>query len=168
MRSRKVLLQKLIDTLVDEWGPEEVQDAVTRASSSRAPRQPALTKGQRVSPNPTPRSTAAELVEKASIQDSKREPILVLANKFDNKEFLPRISDVREFIILTGQRPRAIKDRVDAFPVLLKLLNQLPIEQLQRIARVPSHSGPTQLGPISDAIALVATQMPRRSETAGS
>jgi hypothetical protein len=65
---------------------------------------------------------------------------------------------------MIGERPGAIKDRSDAFRRLLKVLPALPPEQLERLGNSALHSGPSQLGPLSDAIASAAASLPRQRE----
>ena len=57
-----------------------------------------------------------------------------------------------------------MKDRFDAFRRLLKPLSALPLEQLERIASSALHSGPSRLGPLSDAISAAAASLPRHRE----
>jgi hypothetical protein len=94
--------------------------------------------------------------------------MLELALRFDQRQFLPNLSDVREFLIMMGERPAAMKDRAEAFRLLLKALSVLPPERVARLANSAIHSGPSQLGPLSDAIAGAAASLPRHREPSAS
>jgi hypothetical protein len=50
---------------------------------------------------------------------------LQLAVRYDSKQFLPSVADVRELLIMLGERPAGLKDRNDAFRILLGSLTQL-------------------------------------------
>jgi hypothetical protein len=78
--------------------------------------------------------------------------------------FLPSVADVREFLIMMGTRPIGMKDRTQAFRVLLESLTQLPIARLQQLAQTSLHSGPSELGPISDAITIAGERLPRQRQ----
>src|SRR5206468_2862492 len=92
------------------------------------------------------------------------ELLLQLAVRYDNKQFLPTVPDVREFLLMIGVEPEYMKDRKDAFRVLLRSLTALSLERLQQISNASRHSGPSQLGPLSDAIAAVGDRLPRGRE----
>lgn len=161
MANHKALLHRLMETIVDEWGGNEAETALSKVMETRGGR------GQRANNTETRarqrvRPSAIELVERSEIHDEKREPLLMLADRFDRKEFLPSVADVREFIIMTGERPVTMKDRTEAFRVLLRYLSRLPVDRLQIIAQAASHAGPAQLGPISDAISAAGERLSRR------
>jgi len=95
--------------------------------------------------------------------NGERETLLVIAEKFDRKEFLPSIGDIREFLAMMGEASAGMKDRLDGFRRLLSSLTQLPPDKLKRLASSTSYSGPAQLGPLSDAIKSTGDAI-RRSE----
>jgi hypothetical protein len=91
--------------------------------------------------------------------------LLQLATRYDNKQFLPSVADVREFLIMIGERPTGMKDRQEAFRVLVRTLAQLPIDRLRQLTRTALHAGPAQLGPLSDAIAVAGGRLPRQQQS---
>jgi hypothetical protein len=97
----------------------------------------------------------------------KRDALLELAERYDRKQFLPSVADVREFLIMMGERPVGMKDRKEAFRVLSRSLIQLPLEDLQQLTRTGLHSGPSQLGPLSDAISAAGERMTRQRQASG-
>jgi hypothetical protein len=107
---------------------------------------------------------ASEQVARAELPKAKEAALRELAIRFDQKQFLPSVSDVREFLMMMGEQPGAIKDRSKAFGRLLKALSVLPPERLERLASSTLHSGPSQLGPLSDAISAVAGAITRQRE----
>jgi len=165
MTNRKPLLTSLLRTLVEEWGYTEVESAlrhlsqVSRRTGARPPRsgRPEATQKPRTARKPR----ADEQVARAHLPEAQQAVMLDLATRFDRKQLLPSVSDVREFLVMMGERPGPMKDRSEAFRWLLKALSRLPAEQLQHLANSALHSGPSELGPLSDAIAAAAASLPR-------
>lgn len=81
---------------------------------------------------------------------------------YDAKQFLPSVADVREFLIMRGERPPDMKDRKDAFRVLLRTLRALSMTDLRGLASSALHKGPSEAGPISDAIAAAGERLHRQ------
>jgi hypothetical protein len=165
MRNRKALLNSLLRTLVQEWGHEEVGASLAQfsvAAGSTAAHRPASDgpEGTQKTRSAT-RLLAREQVARAQLPEAQEVALLELAIRFDRKQFLPSVSDVREFLVMIGERPGAMKDRSEAFRQLLKALSALPPERLERLANSALHSGPSQLGPLSDAISAAAASLPR-------
>jgi hypothetical protein len=162
MKSRKALLTKLLQTLVDEWGYEDVATALASTNGALSDRHaegstsPSSKKRVRLS--------ATEQIERAALEGEQKELLLQLAVRYDRKLFLPSVADVREFLIMMGTRPIGMKDRTQAFRVLLESLMRLPIARLQQLAQTALHSGPSELGPISDAITLAGERLPRQRQ----
>jgi hypothetical protein len=165
MRSPKLLLNKLLQALVEEWGKEEVLAAVARTSaiSTGAKFVSAHHGAQRINTSSV-RLNAAQQVEQTTAVGNQRELLLTIADRFDRKEFLPSVADVREFIMMTGKQPGSVKDRKDAFRVILSLLLDLPQDRLHQVLRTALTSGPSQLGPISDAISGAAERLTRHGK----
>jgi hypothetical protein len=161
MKSRNALLIKLLQTLVDEWGHEEVASAL--ASTAASSNDPLLGRAESSQVRKKKaKPSATEQVARAALGGEEGEALLQLATRYDQKLFLPSPADVREFLIMMGERPIAMKDRSEAFRVLLRSLVQLPVERLQRLAQTALHSGPSELGPLSDAIAAAGERLPRQ------
>jgi hypothetical protein len=166
MKARKTLLNRLLQTLVDEWGRERVADALVgiRASSNGPSAEGPPTAKFRPSGKAS-RPSATEQIERSAFEGARKDALLQLAVRYDNKQFLPSVADVREFLIMMGERPNDMKDRKGAFRILLRNLTQLPVERLQELASTALHSGPSQLGPLSDAIAAAAERLPRQRQS---
>lgn len=165
MTNRKALLSSLLRALVQEWGHKEVETALGQLSEwdGRTHTQLPASGG----PEAIQRSRkatklrACEQVARAHLPEVQEAVMLELAKRFDRKQFLPSVSDVREFLVMMGERPGAMKDRSEAFRWLLKSLSGLPPERLDQLVNSGLHSGPSQLGPLSDAIATAAASLPR-------
>jgi hypothetical protein len=169
MSSNNGLLINVLRALVQEWGHREVEFALAHLSDAASDAPPLKTEG----PERTPRKRsgtkllATEQVARAHLPRGKEGALRELAMRYDGKQFLPTIPDVREFLVMMGERPRVMKDRSDAFRQLLIILSGLPPERLERLVNSARHSGPSQLGPLSDAISAAAESLPRHREPAG-
>ncbi|WP_156428174.1 hypothetical protein [Novosphingobium sp. FSW06-99] len=161
MKSRKQLLNSLLKALLAEWGTDEVRSSLEKAIAEHASERSQWS-FRSDSPR-VERATALQLVDRLEVQKNVKQPLRILATRFDQKDFLPSIADVREFIIMAGQRPPAIKNRQESFRNLLRILLDLSPERLQQMAEAANHAGPAQLGPISDAIAAAGERLPRRN-----
>jgi len=162
MKSRKALLIKLLQTLVDEWGHENVAAALARTNVSlEGPAEGPQARSSKKSV----RLGATEQIQRSALEGEQKEALLLLAARYDQKLFLPSVTDVREFLIMMGTRPIGMKDRTQAFRVLLGSLTQMPVTRLRQLAQTALHSGPSELGPISDAIASASERLPRHRQT---
>ena len=162
MKSRKALLTKFLQMLVDEWGHKAVAAAL--ASTHVSLEGPAEDPHPRSSKK-SGRLSATEQIQRSALEGEQKEVLLLLATRYDQKLFLPSVADVREFLIMMGTRPIGMKDRTQAFRVLLGSLTQLPVARLRQLAQTALHSGPSELGPISDAIATAGERLPRQQQT---
>jgi len=163
MKSRKILLANLLKPLLDEWGTEEVHAAIDKlVMQARREGRPSYVAAKSKSER-SGRLTAIDLVERLDLEKDRKHLLEILANRFESKDFLPSTADVREFIIMAGERPPTMKNRQESFRNLLRVLLRLSPERLRQVAEAASHAGPAQLGPISDAIAAAGERLPRRN-----
>ena len=150
---RHDLLKALLAPLLEEWGRDAVLACIAEHNAGLV--SPASARGTKPEGGSTASSrkpSATDIAYRAELPAAKRTVLLSLASLFDQKLFLPSASDARHFLELRGRAPRAIKQRLDAFREVLSLLSELTEEELDRLVKNSAHSGPTQLGPLSDAI----------------
>jgi len=154
-------LVNLLNVIIQEWGPYEVHAALSELGhqwDNQAWERVVADRSQRTrKAKPRP----VELVERVSIDTERRAALLEIADLYEKKTFLPSTADVREFIFLLGERPKGMKDRSEAFRVLLETLAHLPIDRLRQIQLNAENSGPSQLGPLSDAISGASVSLRR-------
>lgn len=146
------LLAKLVRVLIAEWGIEAVQKAI----AEQAPDGQLVDKNRHL-PKETRRSkkrTAADFVARAQDAHATHyfRSLLELALRYDRKEFLPSVSDVREFALMQNYSLTKVKDRTEAIRPLFSILQQLPSEKLEELLESRCFSGPATLEPLSDAI----------------
>jgi hypothetical protein len=155
------LLENLLLVMLREWGHLEVENALARLMANTQSLDELSAHERRATPR---KLLAIEQLQRAKLSDAQIPSLTELARRFDQKQFLPSTSDVREFLIMIGERPSGIKDRAEAFRKLLKALVKYSPERLEQLANSSRHSGPSQLGPLSDAITSAARSLPRHHE----
>ena len=175
MKTRKHVVEGLLRVLVDAWGYDVVREALNDIDdrSSLAPdMQFAKRSGghfRMTSPNGEPRGrsrrqSAVEQAEKMPLPDDRKALILTLATRFDKRMFLPTASDVRNFLEINHATAGVLHGREAALPKVFRVLVELPDETLGKIVRDDSYSGPSRLGPLSDAIQASRTAIRSNEE----
>lgn len=162
MGNNKTLLKALLRAVLDNWGYGEVRAALDEAAGRIPQGENGDHRGTGAAPVKKRKPTASEQVDHAEVGESRRAVLRDLAVRFENKQFLPTNSDVKEFLATLGVMKFSSKDRPDAFRHVLRALLKLSDERLARVATSGRHSGPAQLGPLSDAISSAADSMQRR------
>jgi hypothetical protein len=142
MKTRETLLNRLLQTLVDEWGHEKVAAALARTvgssndpSAERPPNPKIRPSGKGARPSATAQ------IERAALEGEQKDALLQLAVRYDSKQFLPSVADVREFLIMMGERPIDMKDRKEAFRIRASyncrssFYSSLPVPPCTQVAR---------------------------------
>ncbi|KWH09753.1 hypothetical protein WT59_20790 [Burkholderia territorii] len=151
-KRKHTLLISLLAPLLREWGYDtvkqclaEIQAEQSKEDSSLAEHKPKQVKDYR-------RPSAVEIIERLHVSANRRDHLHALAARFDAKTFLPTASDVRHFLEMRGKDPGPIKQRQDSFRKVLDALLSMGDDELMLVQTSGTHAGPTQLGPLSDAI----------------
>ena len=155
-------LRSALHRLIQDHGYSEVQRGLRELKSSDLPRKNLrhskmgeMSSSNRATTKPkrySSRVTAPEYVAKSEISSERRPLIDELSRRFENKSFLPTFGDVRNFFQIYGIDEPASRSRVSAIPRLFKFLATMEADEIRRILDDGMFSGPSQLGPISDAI----------------
>lgn len=158
----------ILEALIKQWSAKEVEaalEALTKKIDQDTNRQAHdLTDARQKSSHAkrTRKLLATEQVTRAKLSGARAEILHELALRYDDKKFLPTTADVRELLLMIGETPGALKDRSSAFRQLLKVMTELPQNQLENIARSRRYSGPSTLEPLSDAISTASSSLNRR------
>jgi hypothetical protein len=147
------LLRALLAPMVREWGAAAVLECVKDLESDRAsvksearlPRPPNKPEKHR-------KASAASIVAKVVLPDEHKRLVEVLAQRFDERRFLPGGGDIRNFFEMRNTPVPLARQRPDAFRDVLKLLSAMSVESLRRLVAESAHGPITQLGPLSDAM----------------
>lgn len=164
------LLISLLAPLLREWGYDTVRQCLAEAQAEQEKKGLSLTAHKHKPAKEYRRPNAVEITERLDAAVDRKAHLLALAARFDAKTFLPTTSDVRHFLEMRGQAPGSIKQRQDSFRKVLDLLLSMADDELMLLHASGTHAGPTQLGPLSDAIkatsAAVRTTEPHAEPTA--
>lgn len=146
------LLRSLLIPIVQEWGYDAVFRCLADLRSERAKDGVSSAAHDRRLRKESRRPTALEMVGRLDAAGARKESLRMLAERFDEKTFLPTVSDVRHFLDMRGQDTGPVKQRQDSFKKVLSVLVGMADEELAILQGSGTHAGPTQLGPLSDAI----------------
>ena len=152
-------LDAALRAIILQYGFERVERTLRRIHSSflaRAKNEPLS--GHRPEPKaktvrpPRPKVTAPAYVSKLQIPADMHPLLAELAQRFDDRTFLPTMGDIRNFCLIYGIDQPASTSRMSAIPRIFERLSQLTPAEIQSMLRANSFSGPSRLGPIADAI----------------
>lgn len=161
---RAGLLRSLLGVLVDEWGFEAVRDhleefRVSGGAPSAGAKAIESESNNEARGNRTPKKpTASTMAAKVSLPPAQKQLVQLLAARYDSKQFLPTSGDIRYFFEVHGEAVPPVKQRSEAFRRILRLLSSMPESSLRKMIDSDAHSGPSSLGPLSDAIRGVGEQ----------
>ena len=96
------------------------------------------------------RANAIEYVQKLDVDADKRPAVLALAERFEAKRFLPSCADI--ICAIYDIEPPASKSRAAAIPRLFKYFAAMDTKDVERLSTDEAYSGPSELGPLAEAI----------------
>ncbi|WP_439538947.1 hypothetical protein [Sphingomonas sp.] len=146
--NRDEILHELLKTLVDGWGQSAVQAALDGLCS---PVETAKRKRARSRDKPV-FQRAVDLVEELKLPPDRDAILTELARRFDEGSAFPKIGDARSFLLSHHRNGTDLKGRIPAFKRMLPVLVEMSPKGLERLLARSHHSGPADLGEISDAI----------------
>ena len=160
-------LNEILRTIVFRYGIERVDRALHKLRKTNDERMRTLElmvsetgeMPRRTSlPEKRKKVTAQAYISKMDVSPETRTVLVNLANKFENKTFLPTLGEIRNFCALHGIDESSISSRVSAIPRIFGFLAALGMEDIQRILHSDSYAGPSRLAPIADAIRRSSAQ----------
>lgn len=145
--NRDAILREMLTTLVKGWGRKAVYDALNEilGAPDTINNRPAANYS-----HSEPR--AVKLIEELPLSGDRKALLLQLARNFDGGTAFPKMSDVRAFLASHHQNSKDLKSRDQAFRKMVPLLAKMSEKGLMRVISRSQHSGPAELGSISDAI----------------
>ena len=99
-----------------------------------------------------PKATAPQYVSKMDLSIDKEPLVTEIAERFQEKSFLPTIGDIGNFCQIYGIDLPASRTRANAIPRLFKFIAAMEAADISRLLNDGAFSGPSRLGPIADAI----------------
>jgi hypothetical protein len=144
------MLRALLRTLVDGYGYDAVETALRKLS---APVESERRKPSERSQEASAHAHGAEkLVAGMDLAPEHKLLLAELAKRFDQESAFPKWSDIRGFLLAHQQDATDLKGRVGAFKRMLPVLSAMSPKGLEKLIARSHHSGPADLGAISDAI----------------
>lgn len=143
--NRDEILHDILRTLVGGWGKGAVLAAL-----DTAPRDGTRNRGEDTAEDLA--GGAKALVAEIGLPSEHRQLMLDLAKRFDDGSAFPKVGDVRSFLLSHQQNATDIKSRTQGFKRMLPILSRMSPKGLERLIARSHHSGPADLGEISDAI----------------
>ncbi|MGX1499007.1 hypothetical protein ACSSV1_004058 [Labrenzia sp. MBR-25] len=147
--NRDEILREMLITLIKGWGRKAVYDTldeIAAQSSSASSGERGVVRKVQSEPS------AVQLVEELPLLDERKQLMLQLAKQFDAGTAFPKISDVRNFLASRSRNPKEVRSRDQGFRKMLPLLQEMSAKGLLKVMSRSHHSGPAELGSISDAI----------------
>ena len=159
-------LTTILHALILECGVDRVEREVLKlrehiSNSGSHDQKTAATKSRRT----RARMTAVTFAENLDVSEETRRLLTQLAEKYDAYEFLPTISDIKEFCLNYDLNLNTKPSRRTAISRIFRHLSRIPSTELHDMIRSNLFSGPTRLGPISDAIRRRASDRHSRIST---
>ena len=151
-------LRIALGSIVEQYGFDTVSQALheiepaggrpSARGGARARSQTRRTRGR-----PTKRRLSAiEYVQAMEVQAERAAVVRRAAEEFERRAFLPTLGDIRSFCEAYGLEELKSNSRSSGIPRIFKLLATTEVADLERILDDRLFSGPTELGPIADAI----------------
>ena len=152
-------LEHTLRSMVRQYGFEQVDQCLQEIGlpehqpiDSKRNTRPSDGGGASEVGNKRAKVTAPEHVAKMELPLEKEPAIVALANRFQDKSFLPTFGDIANFCQIYGIDEPASKSRASAIPRVFKFIASMETNEIQRILDDGMFSGPSRLGPIADAI----------------
>lgn len=99
-----------------------------------------------------PKVTAPEYIAKMQLLPEKERTVAEIADKFQEKTFLPTFRDIEHFCEANSIDVPASRARASAVPRIFKFIASMEVDDIQNMLNEGMFSGPSRLGPIADAI----------------
>lgn len=148
--NRDQILREMLETIVKGWGQKAVYDALDDLKGPTN-RDGLADKLPIEAANSEPK--AVKLVKDLHIRDEKhRNLMLQFARHYDDGTAFRKMSDVKAFLASHHQSTKELRSRDQAFRMLIPIIERMSEKGLLTLISRSRHSGPAELGSISDAI----------------
>ena len=156
---RQSNLSDELEALVRRYGLSSVLHSLAdlQAAPKRSISSP--TAGRRRSSGS--RASAVDYVRKMTLPREKAEVMACAARRFEDKEFLPSIADIRDFCCAHGVELGQSVSRASSIPRVFTFLAEMDTARVSKVLENGEFSGPTTLSPIADAIRNCSTRKHR-------
>lgn len=152
-------LRKILSALVDDFGYQEVRKSLegfdVGAERARASKKSAVESHEK----PRAKPNAIAIVESLTVkEEGKRDILMTLAKKYEEKAFMPNVNSVRAFLDQQGQDVSRIKSRQQAVSVVFKCLADWETQSLHELYIRGLYGPPKSLSVIAESIENMGQQ----------
>jgi hypothetical protein len=155
------IFDDLLRILVENWGYAGIRRRLDQLEGTNSRINPS---GNSRADDRSHRRTAIDYVMNMELPTEKKALLLELATRFEQKSFLPTIGDIRNFLAMSHLADGEIRGRDAAVSKIMKILALLSEVDLDKIRQDSRYSGPSRLGPLSEAISAAASARIRAAE----
>ncbi len=152
-------LEAALRSMIHDYGFDEVDHCLQKIGLSEEQRignsingKPCATSIKTQPTKHQAKASATEYVAKLDLPTEKKSIVAEMAKRFQCKSFLPTFGDIANFCQVHGLKAPASKTRASAIPRVFKFIATMDSSQIRAIIDNGMYSGPSELGPIADAI----------------
>ena len=147
--NRDEILREILSTLIRGWGSKAVYDNLDEVVGKARSEGDAGKRSSKASPL---EPKAVKRVEKLKIPEERKDLMLKFARDYEAGSAFPKLSDVKTFLASHHCDVQDVRSRDQAFRRMLPIIEGMSEKGLLKLMSRSHHSGPAQLGSLSDAI----------------
>ena len=156
---RNITLRRILSALVDECGYQRVRNLLETCDPETRRGGAQEKSGSDRSNKPRVKPSARTVVEALEVDDDqKRNILLVLADEYEEKAFMPNMNNVRAFLAQQGQDTSRVKSRQQAVAAVFKCLAEWGTDSLRELHIRGTYGRPKSLSVIAESIESVGRQ----------
>lgn len=155
-------LHRILSALVDDFGYHEVRKSLDGFSANET--RAGVSRKSSLGGHDTSRvkQNATAIVEALGVEDErKRDILLVLAQRFEKKAFIPNVNSARAFLEQQGKDISRIRSRQQAVSTIFKCLADFETHSLCEMHAKGLFGGPKSLAVIAESIERAGQQSRR-------
>ena len=152
-------LRRILSALIDDFGFQEVRKSLDDFSVEGAKADAIRKLPVDARRKPKMRPNAIAVVKALKIDNvDKKDILFVLAQQYEDKDFMPNINSVRAFLAKQGKDISRVKSRQQAVSTVFKCLADWDTQHLSDLHAKGAFAGPKSLAVIADAIEKAGKQ----------
>ncbi len=162
---KKTALRSLLSILVEDCGYEAVRRALEDCGPARASAPVSINASVKRARKPRPRPNAVAIVESLALPDEgKKNALMALARKYEEKRFMPNVNSVRAFLEEEGEDVSRVKSRQQVVSRVFRRLADWETDKLRQLDVRGSYGPPKSFSVIARAIEAAGRRRRQESE----
>ena len=131
---KKAALRSLLSALVEDCGYEAVRKALEDCAPARANAPVLMNASVKRPRKPRPKPNAVAVVESLALPDEeKKNALMALAKKYEEKRFMPNVNSVRAFLEKAGEDISRVKSRQQVVSKVFRRLADWETDKLREL-----------------------------------